>query len=399
MTTQTLAPSRTEAAAAAARWLTAAAAVLVAGASAAGLGAAGLYSDDAAVAAMLRGYDLVTLVVVAPLLALSLLPGWRDRPAGQLVRVSMLVYCVYNYAYYLFGAQLNAALLAHIAIFTASLYALVLSLVALDVDRLAARFRPRAPVRTVAAILGLLAVSLAAIQVLGLAGFALTGAVPQEPSQLVVPLVFTRLGAVLDLSLLVPAYLLAVVWLWRRRAWGFLLATAMLVAGALHQVSYMTGMLFQLAADVPGAAFDPYEPIIVAVFIIGGGLLLANLRPAMPQPTPSEPDGLPAPAGTWDVRIDGHTLIHPLRPPLANRLLGAESHRGWQVVPPWPGSLVHVAGTNGSSRSAPPPRPWDDHARRRSKSPCTCAAGCGGGCRPSGAWVCSPWSWWARSCR
>lgn len=295
MTSQTPALPRIERAATAARWLTAAAAVVVAGASAAGLWAAGLYTDGAAVAAMFRGYDLVTLVVVAPLLALTLLPGWRERPAAQLLRVSMLTYCVYNYAYYLFGARLNAALLAHIAIFTASLYALVLSLVALDVDRFAGRFRPRTPVRTVAVIIGLLAVSLAAIQVSGLAGFALTGTLPQEPSRLVVPLVFTRLGAVLDLSLLVPAYLLAAVWLWRRRGWGFLLATAVLVAGALHQVSYIAGMLFQLVADIPGAAFDTIEPIIVALYAVGGGLLFANLRSATPQPAPTEPHHTPVP--------------------------------------------------------------------------------------------------------
>ena len=74
MTTHTLAPGETRtAAAAAAWWLTAAVAVLVAGASAAGLWAPGLYTDPAAVTAMFRGYDLVTLVVVAPLLALT--PG------------------------------------------------------------------------------------------------------------------------------------------------------------------------------------------------------------------------------------------------------------------------------------------------------------------------------------
>ncbi|HEX6255974.1 MAG TPA: hypothetical protein VFZ70_09205 [Euzebyales bacterium] len=281
------------AAAAAAWWLAAGVAVLVAGASAAGLWAPGLYTDAAPVDAMFRGYDLVTLVVVAPLLALTLLPVWRGRPAARLLRVSMLAYCVYNYAYYLFGAQLNAALLVHIAIFTASLYALVLSLVALDVRGLAARFRPRTPVRTVAVILLLLGVPLAAIQVSGLAGFAFTGAVPHEPSQLVVPLAFTRLGAVLDLSLLVPAYLLAAVWLWRRRAWGYLLATVVLVAGFMHQVSYIAGMLFQITADIPGAAFDPFEPFIVALFAIGGGLLLANLRPATPDTSSAPPNRTP----------------------------------------------------------------------------------------------------------
>lgn len=65
MTSQTAAPPRIERAAVAARWLTAAAAVLVTAASAVGLWAAGLYTDG------------------------------------------------------LFGAQLNTALLAHVAIFTA----------------------------------------------------------------------------------------------------------------------------------------------------------------------------------------------------------------------------------------------------------------------------------------
>jgi len=293
MATRTLAPVENRTAAAAAWWLAAGVAVLVAGASAAGLWAPGLYTDAAAVDAMFRGYDLVTLVVVAPLLALTLLPVWRDRSAVQLLRISMLAYCVYNYAYYLFGAQLNAGLLVHIAIFTASLYALVLSLVALDVGGLAAQFRPRTPVRAVAVILLLLGVPLAALQVSGLAGFALTGAVPHEPSQLVVPLGFTRLGAVLDLSLLVPAYLLAAVWLWRRRAWGYLLATVVLVAGFMHQVSYIAGMLVQITADIPGAAFDPFEPFIVGLFATGGGLLLANLRPATPETSSAPPDRTP----------------------------------------------------------------------------------------------------------
>ena len=297
MTARTLLSPRSHAAATAARRLTFATAVLVAAASAAGLLADGLYTDGAAVEAMFRGYDLVTLVAVSPLLASSLLRAWRDRPVAQLLRVSLLAYCVYNYAYYLFGAQLNAALLAHVATFAAGLYALVLTLVSLDVDGLAARFRLGTPVRTVAAIITLLAVSLAAIQITGLAGFALSGTVPTEPSKLVVPPVMTRLGAVLDLSLLVPAYLLAAAWLWRRRAWGFLLATTVLVAGALHQVSYLAGMLFQLAADIPGAAFDVFEPVIFGLYALGAVLLAANLRAAEPRPAPAEREPVAVTAG------------------------------------------------------------------------------------------------------
>jgi hypothetical protein len=277
-------------AAVAARWLAAGVAVLAAGVSAAGLWGRGLYADPIELETMFRAYDLVTLVLAAPLLALTLLPGWRDRAAALLVRVSVLVYCVYIYAYYLFGAELNAALLAHVAVFTASLYALILTLVAVDVRALATGFLPRTPARVVAAILVLLGGSLAALQVAALAGFALTGAVPQEPSHLVVPPAVTRLGAVVDLSLLVPLYLLAGVWAWRRRPWGYLLATAALVSGMLHQAGYIAGMGFQVAADIPGAAFDPFEPFIVGLYAIGAGLLLGNVRGAR-RGTPPRPSG------------------------------------------------------------------------------------------------------------
>jgi hypothetical protein len=230
--------------------------------------------------AMFRGYDLVTLGVVAPALALTLLPRAARSTLAQLTRMSMLAYCVYNYAYYLFGAQLNALLLTHVAIFTAGLWALALTTMAMDVDVLAARFRPRTPVKTVTIILLLLGGSLAVLQASGLVGSALTGAALTEPSSLVVPPTMTRLGAVLDLSLLVPAYLLAAVLLWRRLAWGYLLATVVLVAGTLHQISYISGMAFQVAAGVPGAGFDPFEPFILGLFAVGSALLLGNVRGA-----------------------------------------------------------------------------------------------------------------------
>lgn len=264
-------------------WLTAGVAVLVVVASTLGLWIPRLYTDGDAVEAMFRGYDLVALVFVAPALALTLVPAIRRQAVGVLLRIGMLTYCVYNYAYYLFGAELNAALLTHVAIFTASLYALVISLIAVDAVALASRWWSRTPARTVALILGLLGVALAALQLSGLLRFALTGVVLDEPSRLVVPATFTRLGAVLDLSLLVPVYLLAAVWLWRRRPWGYLLASTVLLAGTLHQVAYISGMLFQIGADVPEAGFDPFEPFILALYAVGTVLLLAGSRSRGPH--------------------------------------------------------------------------------------------------------------------
>jgi hypothetical protein len=276
--------------------------------SATGVWRSGLYEDAASVEAMFRGYDVITLVVVAPLLAATLVARWHRRPLAQLLRVSMLTYCLYNYAYYVFGAQLNAGFLGHVAILAASLYALVVTLIQLDVDDLASRFGRGTPGRTVAVILMLLAVGLAAIQVSGALRFAVTGTALEEPSRLVVPATMTQLGAALDLWLLVPAYGLAAVWLWRRQAWGYVLATMMLVSGTLHQASYVAGMVFQARAEIPGAAFDPVEPVIVLLYLTAAVLLLWRVdRNRSPAPT--------VPARGADVSdvapVGEHDAAHP----------------------------------------------------------------------------------------
>ena len=263
----------------AARLLSAIAVVLVIGASAAGLLISGLYEDDESVVAMLRGYDLIALVVVAPVLGATLLPSMRTRPRAQLLWVGMLAYCVYNYALYLFGTQYNSVFLLHIAVFTVSVYALALALTHLDVPGLARRFTDRTPVRTVSTILALLAVALGTMWVAASIRFVATGQLPEETSKIVVPFVITRLGHALDLSLLVPAYLLAAVLLWRRKPWGYTLATMLLVAGVVHQIGYMIAMLFQVNADIAGAsAFDPFEPVIALAYLAAVVLLLANIR-------------------------------------------------------------------------------------------------------------------------
>jgi hypothetical protein len=87
----------------------------------------------------------------------------------------------------------------------------------------------------------------------------------------------------LDLTLLVPLYGAAALLLWRRAPWGFALAGVALLAGVLHQVSYIVAMPFQVAADVPGAvAYDPGEPAIVLLYVAASVLLVRGARRPSP---------------------------------------------------------------------------------------------------------------------
>ena len=273
-------PAREHAGLRAARVMSAMILPLMVAASAAGLRMGGLYQDPAGVNAMLRAYDLVTLVVVVPALAVVLLPSMRRSRCAQLLWLSALAYAVYNYAIYVFGSAFNDMFLVHVALFSLSVFALALALANLDVVTIAAGFRAGTPVRSVGVLLLLPAIGLGAMWGFYSLRFAFTGAAPGE-SLLVLPSASVHLGYVLDLALLVPGYATAAVLLWRRAPWGYVLATVMAVFGTVYQLSYLTALLFQASAKVPGAtSFDPAEPFIAGVFAVAAALLLSGLRSA-----------------------------------------------------------------------------------------------------------------------
>jgi hypothetical protein len=189
-----------------ARYVSMALAAVVAVSATAGLAARGVYHDADAVVALLRGYDLVALVVAAPLLAAALL---RRTSRGLLVWAGVLVYAAYNYAYYLFGTQLNALFGLHAAVVVLAVAGLVRLLAGIDVRAIAAGYGGRTPVRSMGGVLLVLGVALATMWSFGVVRALAAGSALDEPSQLIVPAAFTHLGAALDLAVLVPGYAIA----------------------------------------------------------------------------------------------------------------------------------------------------------------------------------------------
>lgn len=242
-----------------------------------GLWIAGVYRDPPEVVAMLRGYDLVTLVVVVPALALSVLPPWRSTRGARLVWLSVPAYGVYNYAFYVFATAFNSLFLVHVAVFALCVFTLAIGLSTVDAAGIAAGFQARAPVRVVGTVLIVLAAALTGTWVVNAVRFAVTGALPHE-SYLVAPIAVTHLGYVLDLALFAPACAVAGVLLWRRRPWGYVSGVVVLLFGTVYQLCYLAALAFQSWAGVPGARSDPVDPFILAVLALAAALLLAGLR-------------------------------------------------------------------------------------------------------------------------
>ncbi len=257
-------------------------AVLATVASAGGLFLGGLYRDNTFVASLWGGNDLVTLVVAVPMLVAALILSMRGSHRALLVWLAMLNYMLYNFAFYLFAAAFNKFFLIYVALFTFSMLALVFGLVNIDVNLIGQRFRSRTPVKWISGYMLLVAIGLSTIYVSQSLHFVATGQLPPIVVKTGHP---TSVIFALDLSLLVPVFVIGAVWLWRRRPWGYVLASMSMIKGATYTLVLTVVSLWAAKAGVPGAAAEaPLWLFLTIVGLIGSLLLLGNLK-AVPKQT------------------------------------------------------------------------------------------------------------------
>jgi hypothetical protein len=251
----------------AAYWLSGAIAVLMVVASAAGLLVDGLYRDGPWAREALRGGDLTTIAVAAPVLLASMLLARRGSRAAQAVWLGALAYSFYNYAYYVFGAAFNDIFVLHIALFSLSIAALVLAVANIDVGEIAARFHGVRAARVIGGFLAVVGTVLGGLWLFLAIRFAVTGELIAGLPRDGVHLVFA-----IDTSLLVPALVISGILLWRRTSRGFVFGTAMAVMGAIYQANLLVAGVFQANSHVSGVKAFPLEGIVLA-----SGFTLATL--------------------------------------------------------------------------------------------------------------------------
>jgi len=186
------------------------------------------YRDVEWIKATWFGNDWVTLVVAVPLLVVALLLARGGSVPGQLLWVGLIAYGLYNYAYYLFGAALNAFFLLYLVAFIASAATLILVLLHLDAAQIATAFRPTTPVRVIGGYLIVVGFGLASVWLTMWAAYVFTGRpTPIEPEAF-------KLVAALDLSVMVTALTFGGVLLWRRNMWGYVVAAIASIQASLY---------------------------------------------------------------------------------------------------------------------------------------------------------------------
>jgi hypothetical protein len=102
-----------------------------------------VYRDEAFALDAWRVNDPVTLFAAVPLALASFALAWRGSLRALLVLLGTMQYALYNYAFYLFGAALNAHFLLYVAALVVSGLALLAGLAALDAPAVGRSFSTR----------------------------------------------------------------------------------------------------------------------------------------------------------------------------------------------------------------------------------------------------------------
>jgi hypothetical protein len=231
-------------------WFTIPIAILLAIAAGGGLLIHGLYRDFPDLVAQAKGQDIVSLVVVLPILIITAILAGRGSLRAHLCWLGGLVYLVYTYISFTFAIQYNHLFLIYIALLGCSLYALIYGLATLDVAEVKARYTEKTPVKAVSIYLAVLAFIFYLMWVGEIISALVAGKVPQSILDDGTP---TNAIYVLDMAWILPAFIITSISLWRKHPLGYAFAGIMLAFFVLLASAILSMGLFQAIGGNPNA--------------------------------------------------------------------------------------------------------------------------------------------------
>jgi len=234
-----------------------------------------LSRDNQFIQAVWRGNDWITLLAAGPVFALGLILSRRGSLTGELIRLGMLDYVLYNYAFYLTAAAFNIFFLPYVVLIVLSALGLLAGLLSLNAEQIKVRFRKVLPARWIAGYQLFVALGLSGVYLTQYAAFVFTGELPSIISK---SGHVTNIVPALDLTLLVPWLILGGGWLWQQKPWGYVLSSIMVVKGCLYTLVLAGAGYSAVQAGYPEAAAEiPLWAFLSLGFAVFSGLMLSGL--------------------------------------------------------------------------------------------------------------------------
>jgi len=235
----------------------------------------GLYGHESVSgAAQAIGQDFVTFLVAVPLLLVATRMASTGSVRGHLMRAGALAYFAYTYLLMAFGAMYNELFLVYVALFSASAFGFVLSVMSFDAARLQDHFSPRFGRRPVGWALIGFGVLLTLMWLGRIVPALLTGKTP--PGLENYSTLFVQAG---DLGIVIPTALVAGSLLVRGRAFGYVLAPVMLVMASAIGLALLAMSASMAAAGVEIALIElVIFSAMALIFLVATVHMLSSVR-------------------------------------------------------------------------------------------------------------------------
>lgn len=237
----------------------------------------GLYQfESVTMAAQAKAQDIVTIFLGIPLLIISLNLTRRGLLKGRLLLAGTLGYFLYTYASYSFLAMYNPMFLIYVILLSTSFFAFTLTMMSFDLKKLNLRFQPKTPVKFIGYFLIFLAIIIALMWLGRIVNPLRAGIVPAELGHYT-----TLVIQALDFAFVVPAAMLAGLLVLRKKPFGYLLASVVIIKG-ITMLTAITAMIIGMISA--GEQVAMMEVVIFPIFniitILAMFFLLKNVQEA-----------------------------------------------------------------------------------------------------------------------
>lgn len=235
----------------------------------------GLYKNDSvSVAAQGIAQDIVTLVLGIPLLTVSLLLTRKGLLKGKLLLTGTLGYFLYTYISYTFLWMYNPLFLVYVILMSASFFAFTLTMMSFDIESLKSAFSQKLPVKFIGGFLLFFAAAIGLMWI-GMIVSSLTN--NTTPSGLGHYTTLVIQG--MDLGFIVPTAILSAVLLLKRKPYGYLLSSIIIIKG-LTMGTALTAMIIGQAyagvkMSIPEMTLFPLFNLMIIYCLV---LIMKNIK-------------------------------------------------------------------------------------------------------------------------
>jgi hypothetical protein len=227
----------------------------------------GLYKFDTVSSASQEvAQDVVTLVLGIPLLVVGIVLACKGLLRGRLLLAGSFGYFLYTYASMSFLTAFNSLYIVYVALFSLSLFGFILTLSGIDPNNVVNHLGEHFPRKTFA-IYFLIVAAFLSLAWLKLVIPPMISGEPPAGLESAITMVIQSL----DLGIIVPTSVLTAILLLKKRAWGYTLATVVLLKIFTMGAALIAMIINQIIQKVT------IDPVVSVFFVLIGlsGMILA----------------------------------------------------------------------------------------------------------------------------